>query len=369
MVDPVMSLRHLLSCFVPPLLAAAVACTSTATPTTSEEPEPARDLPNTGIAVNDGTPPKRSSNGNETSPKPRGPSIASAAAAAAKAGAYCDFWERCFPARIANEFGTVAECKTRMTELYGADWLADALFDEAEHGAAVSCLKDFSCDAKYGDQWQFKCEFPSPVNLRKLNAACSDNAHCESGYCSGLTTTTCGLCASPTVATTGNSCGAGTICAKGSRCTDGVCVETRGEGESCDSKAKVCGTALNCKAGVCERDRALGASCEGAKCDVFFPGAFCSPSTKKCVVLERLSQAWGGCVVSGEGATCGPGLYCRPQDPEDEGLPPGATARLGVCHSRHADGKACTSSIECRHHSECRSNVCVLAKPERPTCL
>lgn len=116
-------------------------------------------------------------------------------------------------------------------------------------------------------------------------------------------------------------------------------------------------------------DRALGASCEGAKCDVFFPGAFCSPSTKKCVVLERLSQARGGCVVSGEGATCGPGLYCRPQDPEDEGLPPGATARLGVCHSRHADGKACTSSIECRHHSECRSNVCVLAKPERPTCL
>lgn len=355
----------------PILSIAFFACSETTTNTSggSTSGEPNKDLPNSGIAKNDGT----SSSGNAgtssggtsggTSGGPTGPTVNLATYATASANAFCDFYQRCFPPFITHTFGTLSDCKARINQAATGRWKADALFDEAAVNAASACATAAACDAKYGAVWQFKCEMPRPVNLLADNAKCNDKDHCQSGHCSGLTNTTCGVCKPSVTVGVGLACGGDAICGKGLSCVVDKCYQPRGLGETCNDAGQSCGAGLNCNttSGLCEKGGVVNDSCDGKVCDVF-ESATCKSSTNVCVAttFAALDQT---CGRFGEGPQCDAGLYCRV--PSSDG---GAPSHIGVCKPRIADGQPCDSSTECREFANCRNNVCVLAGTDRPTC-
>jgi hypothetical protein len=358
-----------------PVLSIAIfACSETTTTTGggSTSGEPNKDLPNSGIAQNDGN----SSSGKPgtssgsagtsggTSGGPTGPTVNLTTYATATGNAFCDFYQRCFPSFITHVYGTVNDCKTRMTQVANGQWKADALFDEAAVNAASACATASACDAKYGAVWQVKCEFPKPVNLQADNAKCNDKDHCQSGHCFGLTETACGTCKPSVTVGLGIACGGDAVCSKGLTCL-GKCYQPRGLGETCNSaNSQVCGAGLNCNAtsGVCEKGGVVNDPCPGgAVCDTF-QNATCKSSTDTCVatVFAGLDET---CGRFGEGPQCDVGLHCKVPMP-DSGIP----GDIGVCKPRAADGQPCTFSGDCREFANCRNNICVLAGTDRPTC-
>jgi len=355
-----------------PILSVAVfACSSdpATTPAGSTSGEPAKELPNSGIAQNEGTS-STSSSGTSgtsggtsgTSGNPGGPTITLAAYATASSNSFCDYWQRCFPTIITNQYGSLADCKTRMAQVANGAWLADAKFDEAAVNAAVACTTAATCDEKYGGKWQVKCEFPKPTNLIADNAKCGKAEHCASGNCFGLTAGACGTCKPAISVGVGITCGGDAVCQKGLQCA-GKCVQARGLAETCNSDTLLCGAGLTCNttSGVCEKGGVVSTPCATASCDIF-ELATCRSSTDTCVALTfaALDQP---CGRFGEGAECDAGLYCKV--PVNDA---GPSSDIGVCKPRVADGQPCTQSRECRELANCRNNVCVLAGSDRPVC-
>lgn len=175
----------------------------------------------------------------------------------------------------------------------------------------------------------------------------------------------------------GEPCDADITCDTGLQCDDGICVELRGEGDTClPGDHTVCRDGLECEGGVCIRILEKGASCDGA-------------NRAKC--REPLTCYSGKCVTFvDEGDTCNTvdlckadllcvGGICKPKAPEeveicasDEDCAANQTAKTclssGLCGTIVGEGELCQNGkVECEEGMTCLG-ACVYVVGEDEPC-
>ena len=175
----------------------------------------------------------------------------------------------------------------------------------------------------------------------------------------------------------GEPCDADITCDTGLQCDDGICVELRGEGDTClPGDHTVCRDGLECEGGVCIRILEKGASCDGA-------------NRAKC--REPLTCYSGKCVTFvDEGDSCNTvdlckadllcvGGICKPKAPEeveicasDEDCAANQTAKTclssGLCGTIVGEGELCQNGkVECEEGMTCLG-ACVYVVGENEPC-
>jgi hypothetical protein len=298
-------------------------------------------------------------------PPPAVNTIDAASADALEAKALCAYYARC-ESKIPGQ-DSEAVCETKTASLLQEIDLDGALYDADAVAKAVACINGVSCDVNY-DAWGLEsaCPLPKPVNRLKVGAPCNDYNACESRYCSGLTDSTCGTCATPTIVAAGAACdlSSGTMCATDQMCIE-RCLQFRGLGETCDgdmstltTSSQPCTGDLLCTAGTCVKGHGLGGSCNDFECDGI-QGVTCDATKHQCVAITWVS-ANGVCDLVGQ-RRCDASTYCH-----------GATSTTpGTCQPHVTVGQPCDVQeyAACDAGSMCSdAGTCQRLSVLRPTC-
>jgi hypothetical protein len=203
---------------------------------------------------------------------------------------------------IVHNFGTSAECLTRLTAMCTAALAApDTGSSPALVEECATALPMSSCSSFYLDDPPAPC---APTGPRANGQPCAFNGQCMTGLCADAKNARCGTCAAlPAV---GAPC-ASSLCAHGQVCDVSTltCKTPGASGGSCDD-ANACGYGLSCVAAgdaatarMCQPAvEMLGAACGGtmSTCDPA-QGLFCNGpvGSKTCVKIAYV----------GDGKTCG----------------------------------------------------------------
>lgn len=224
--------------------------------------------------------------------------------------------------------------------------------------ACAAALETASCEDVVLGKVPGACR--PPPGRYPARAACADDAQCESTVCLFEDQFPCGTCSEKKAAGALQRCSSPAQCPEGEACHDGmddrvmkngVCRSIVGEGELCQNA--FCAAGLWCQSGVCVRTRGEGQSCglegpcdpaKGLACDVL--------GTRKCFAPTAKFKRDEACDSTG---LCEVGFYCTR-------LP-----RVGsVCVALPGKDEACTTL--CAAPARCAgtgaNRRCVIETPE-----
>jgi hypothetical protein len=169
---------------------------------------------------------------------------------------------------------------------------ATAALDQPCKTSAVEygpiCASGLYCD--YGN-WH--C-----VAAKTDGAACNDDSHCLSGWCSEQ------RCKAPLPRNA--ACSFGDRCAHQLFCRDGICSDRPAENESCLTE---CLPGSVCVDGICKRVAVCPQAAAGESCALIgcADGAYCEARSWTCRPTIALN---GACDESSYSEQCGPHAYC-----------------------------------------------------------
>jgi hypothetical protein len=271
-------------------------------------------------------------------------------ACANSAPAQCNYLATCLPVLFGALFGDADTCiaRTRLVcEGYakwpGSSWTAEKFARCHEHIPQVACG---------GLQGLGAGPCANVPGTLPRGAACVDHTQCVTAFCSRQVSTTglaaCGTCQEEGCITSG--CKTGEICVASSAGTR--CAEMQAEGTSC-TPASLCATGLSCLGGVCMKSRGDGESCT---------------TNEDCNVLQELMCVDGICrepSIVDIGASCTVGAVRCAQGGICLNMPPSTSS---TCVAPLPDGAPCSAARGgiCTAPALCVSGVCKL--PAELTC-
>ena len=233
----------------------------------------------------------------------------------------CSNLQNAAGANIVRAFGSQANCVMQETLACINGLSAPKTGNSA--ALVEECAKaysGYSCDDFFNNNPPTVC---APTGPGANGTACSFNAQCASGYCSGTTNALCGSCASVPVA--GNPC-ASSNCGHGQSCVASTeqCQPVGAAGSSCTSETP-CGNGL---------------SCVGDDTATSTPGTCMAQ-------VDQLSAACGGTMAGCNGTE---GLFCAGT----------AGAKTCIAITYVGDGMPC-GDVSATEHVECIAGGCYTA--------
>lgn len=285
-----------------------------------------------------------------------GTAIDGPTACADLASAYCTKINSCAPLSLEIAFGDVATCTARGTATCKASLAAKGTSaTPASHEACAKAIASESCDDAFTGKQPAACA-TAPGTLA-ADAACGEDAQCQSAFCTKVGGAYCGKCATAPAAgadCSNGRCGAGLVCAANAKCVAPGALDA-----TCDANTP-CLATLSCHGGKCVTPVADGAACDPqqmttAGCSPT-SGDYCNALTKVCtkVTIATTNQQCG--LARGGLTGCSAAGHCR--------VP--MNMATGVCVAAAADGAACddANGPSCMAGSRCTNAIC---KPDDPT--
>jgi hypothetical protein len=208
----------------------------------------------------------------------------------------------------------------------------------------VAAYVSYSCADFLDNEPPTEC---MPKGTRTMGQPCSFNAQCDSAYCSGNKTATCGTCTAPPLA--GASCSASN-CAHGQQCvaTTTLCQDRAAAGGTCDADHP-CGSGLSCAGdtkmmmGTCQP----AVTTAGTACGAALPG--CAGNQGLACTGAAGAKTCTTMVFADDGMPCGlltdgSRVDCSAGDCyTSTGLATGTD--LGACKANAPDGAPCDAVL------------------------
>jgi hypothetical protein len=289
----------------------------------------------------------------DTTPEDAGPTINEACTD--RSTAFCKLIERCSPALLETDFGSMATC----TAVYQAN--CENSLKAAEAGGTpenteqcASAYSTYACDDFFNNVNTPAACIPAK-GTRVVGKACAFPGQCESGFCAIPPNAACGTCSPPPVE--GDSCAKLSTCGPGLICWEPTktCLAYVSSGAACSSTAP-CGAGLSCvgaKAatstpGTCQSSvTTMGAACDatlksGPACDLY-DGLTCNTSSKQCETLAIVGAGQACGTVADQLVHCAAGGTCTAMGDAGSRCV-GAPVSGGSCEF---NGPACISPQRC----------------------
>jgi hypothetical protein len=266
------------------------------------------------------------------------------------ASALCARYNDCAPTFVNIAYGSVDECKTRLSLSIAKG--VGATGSNLTPTELETCSKDvpaISCEDILGRKLPATCK--PPAGTLADGAACNADAQCANKRCKVATNATCGVCAAPAAA--GGACTKNDDCDDGLGCTGAICVAFGGTGSTCDA-THPCNSTLGCVGGKCGAPSKAGTACkDSTECDQLH-GAFCDGKICQTVSLGPVAAECG--LVGGQLALCTGPASC---------VGFGGKSLKGTCTQAPADGTACNvdGGAKCEDPAQCVNGTCTFPDP------
>ncbi len=250
------------------------------------------------------------------------------------AKAQCAKLDECRQNGVANAYGAMGACVSRMHDNCVTSHMAPGTGNTADATeACATALPGESCQ-------DFLQGNPVAACAQKTGSlgdgtACAYNAQCTSGFCAVPKGSLCGACAP--VPAAGDPCDTVASCGPDKTCTPmQTCQPWVAAGGACDGKTEVCAPGSSCvipamaTMGTCHADAAsLAATCDfkrqtGPACDAN-AGLYCA-NTNACIAVSYVAA----------GSACG-----AMKGTADDVCTNGSSCFAGTCLALAAEGGAC----------------------------
>jgi hypothetical protein len=270
--------------------------------------------------------------------------------AADLADVLCARLNDCAPAYVTITYGTVSECKARVSANLEQGVSAPGSVETGDVlEACAKVIPATSCSDVLGRNLPTACK--APPGTQQDGAPCAVDPQCASKRCKVGADAVCGVCAPR--AAVGAACGVSDDCVDGAGCVSGACVAFGVAGSAC-SKSSPCNGTLACVGGTCAAPQKAGTACkDSVECDELH-GIFCTGKTCEALAFAPPPAACGlvgaGFTVCTGPATCtglGKGVF------------------TGTCTPAPAEKTACDvdGGAKCEEPARCIGGQCTLPDP------